>query len=161
MIFKFNILKNGVVETVKIPAQENWKRFALYRNMMADLGDIDSDIELDIINDDRNLHPEAYNFIIKLCDYLDDNDITDKNWEDFMNVTSTYTDSLLMKYIIDLFDNLTNNTFLQKTDKSNDIKLSMCHDILNIINFTECDNNKSKPYILDIMCCYYASKMLK
>ena len=154
MFFTFNIAKGDTVEAVKVPINENWKRFALYRNMVADLGELEDGLELNIINNDNPIHQNAYEFIIRLCTFLDNNEITDKNWEDSMSVTSTIEDSTLAKHIHDLVKELSDSS------KNKDDHITMFHDILRIINFTECDNNQSSPYVLEILCCYYATHIL-
>ena len=88
------------------------------------------------------IHPSTVQFVMELCEYLQDNEIIHSNFEDLFDNYKTFIDDKINTYCC-------NNT--------EDTKLFYV-SVLNMLNFLACDNGyESGTYVLNIMCLYVAN----
>lgn len=154
MLVTFPIDQDGV-STMVVKSLQTPKISATFRHMIEDLGGCDDSIEMPFTPSQDPIHPGAFDVITKLCEHLTENDITLDNWKEKMITTSSTNDDSLGKYINDLMCEYTS---------TRDEKRALFHDVLNIANYLEIDNNQPHPsgcYVLEILCAQYAFYMLK
>mgnify|MGYP000495334409 CR=1 FL=1 len=153
MRVSYNIKQNGnttqVIKTFPI------EKSATLRNMYDCLdGDIDDDFVSPFTASKDTIHPCSYKVIIKLCEYLTDNNITPDNWKNYMSITSKNDNDSLGIFINQIICELTLNIKEER---------NLYHDLLNIINYLEIDNNQphhSGCYVIEILCAQYAKYMI-
>jgi hypothetical protein len=161
LFITFNILKNDIIEQVKIPVDNKIiNYFCNFRNMFEDLGfpDDEEELCLNIINTDTPLHESTFYFINELCEYIILNNITPSNWINIINQNYSNND-----IDTDNISNFIDTLFTKYSNGSIEDNKSLFHDVLNVCNFTNCDcgmENDDISITLDILCWKYAINMI-
>jgi hypothetical protein len=166
--FEFNTKRsdNSIIENI---IDMNPLRFKVSRNMIEDCYDIDileynnldslrtkfsedndEPLILPMYSNDEPIHPNTYQFIDELCNYLFDNNITFNNYTDYFEKTREFISDLLDKLCI------VDNTFHQEFTKK-----ELLINALNSVNFLNCDNNSYDEnidcsYVIEVMCNFCA-----